>query len=152
MKRLLLPALLLAVLFIASCGTTKQIESNSPFDPAADRAELVSGQWTIQTIYGSDITPPPDRATPHLNFTEDGKVGGHTGCNPISGNYTLEDGLRISFSDMATGMAFCGEEVPYEADLLEILNRTDNYTLVDGQLSLNKARMAPMAVLVKTGK
>lgn len=147
MKRFILPALLL-ILLSAACNTTQQRENqDSPFDPAADRAELVGTRWDFQTISGEDIGATADRTTPHLSFTEDGKVSGHTGCNPINGTYSMEEGLRISFSDVATGLAFC-EDVPYESDLLETLNRTDNYTLSNGVLSLNKGRMAPMATLI----
>jgi heat shock protein HslJ len=151
MKRFLFPLLLIGLL-LASCNTNKNMDSDSPFDPAGDRQELISADWNFQTIYGQDIAAAEGRTTPHLKFTEDGQVQGHTGCNPITGTYTLEDGLRIRFSDMATGMAFCGDEVGYESDLLEVLNQTDNYTLNDGVLSLNKARMAPMATLIKANK
>lgn len=92
--------------------------------------------------------PPAGCTNAYLTFTADGKVQGHAGCNPINGTYTLEDGLRIEFSQMASGMLFCGE-VDYESDFLEILNTADNYTLNDGTLNLNKGRMATMAVLKK---
>lgn len=101
-------------------------------------------------IYGKDVDAPDDRDEVYLTFTADGKVQGHTGCNPISGTYTLEEGLRITFENMATGLAFCAD-MPYESDFLEALNTADNYTLSDGKLSLNKARMAPLAVLEKNG-
>ncbi|NJC26776.1 META domain-containing protein [Neolewinella antarctica] len=148
MNRLFLPLLFLMVL-VASCNTSKKMAEDSPFDPEADRKELVGSTWSIDRIFGKDITAPDGRTKPYLTFTADGKVQGHTGCNPINGNYTLENGLRITFSDMASGMAFCGD-VPYEAEFLEILNTADNYTLNNGSLSLNKGRMAPMAILSNT--
>jgi heat shock protein HslJ len=145
--RYLLPAALF-LLLLASCASRQPNTSGqqSPFDSAADREELVKHSWTVTTLYGQDLTAPADRDLPYLTFTEDGKVQGHTGCNPINGTYTLEEGLRIRFEGLASGLAFC-EDVAYESDFLEVLNATDNYTLNNGSLSLNKARMAPMAVL-----
>lgn len=146
MKKLLIPPLFLFALFVASCSTSKQAAKDSPFDPEADRKELVGSTWTIDRIFGKDINAPAGRANPHLTFTAYGKVQGHTGCNPINGTYTLEKGLRIKFENMASGLAFCGD-IPYESEFLEVLNSADNYTLVNGVLSINKGRMAPMAVL-----
>lgn len=147
MKRFLLPTLLLLLVFVTSCNVNKQLAEASPFDPdpEAERKELVGTTWTIDRINGKEISAPDGRNKPYLTFTTDGKVQGHTGCNPINGTYTLEKGLRIKFGNMATGLAFCGD-VPYESEFLEVLNTTDNYTLVDGVLSLNKGRMAPIAV------
>jgi heat shock protein HslJ len=150
MKRLLFSAFVL--LLLASCGTSKNTNSttndDSPFDPEGDRQELVDDTWVFMRIYGNDIAGTEGRELPQLTFSEDGTFSGHTGCNPINGSYTLEDGLRIKFDRVASGLALC-EDVTYEADLLEVINETDNYTLNDGVLSLNKARMAPMAQLVK---
>lgn len=149
MKNLILPLFLFTMLF-ASCNTNKQMAKDSPFDPEADRKELVGSTWTIDRIFGKGIVASDDRAAPYLTFTADGKVQGHTGCNPVNGTYTLENGLRIKFDNMASGLAFCGDAAPHEANFLEVLNTTDNYTLNKGMLSLNKGRMAPMAVLKAT--
>ncbi len=147
MKPFLLPFLLL-LLLLTSCNSSKQMTKDAPFDPAADRKELVGSTWTVDRIFGKPVTAPGGRDLPRLTFTADGKVQGYTGCNPVNGTYTLEEGLRIRFGEMATGLAFC-EDVPYEKDFLDILSTTDNYTLVGGNLSLNKGRMAPMATLVR---
>lgn len=145
MKYLFLPALLL-VLLISSCNTTKNMDTKSnPFDLEANRKALTAQKWEIEKIFGRDIEAPEGRDEPTLKFNMDGTVTGHTGCNPINGTYTLEEGLRIKFNNMATGLALCSD-VPYEREFLDILNTADNYTIADGMLSLNKARMAPMAV------
>ena len=153
MKNILVPAAalsLLLLLFATSCvgrpGAATQSPQDTPFDPGADRSTLVAHTWTFSKMFGQDIAAGEGRELPYLTFTADGKVQGHTGCNPLNGTYTLEDGLRIRFADLATGLAFC-EDVPYENQLLEALNTADNYTLNDGTLSLNKARMAPLAIL-----
>lgn len=148
MKQLFIPTLLLFALFATSCSTAQSMINTTTFDPEADRKELTSATWTFDRVLGTTIDKATDGNQPYLKFTTDGKVMGNTGCNPINGTYTLEKGLRIKFNNVATGLALC-EDFPYERDLLQILNSTDNYTLTGGTLSLNKGRMAPMGVLSK---
>jgi copper homeostasis protein (lipoprotein) len=75
------------------------------------------------------------------------KVLGTGGCNSFFGTYELKEGNRISFSKMgATQMACMDMEV--EGLLFKTLERTDNYSLKNDTLQLNKARMAPLAKFV----
>ena len=146
MKHLLAPFIVL-LLLLTACGGSKSATTTTdrPLDPERDRRELVGTTWTAQQIFGEDVTAPAGRKSPYLTFTADGRVQGHTGCNPINGSYTLEEGLRIRFEQMTTGLAFC-QDVPYENNFKEVLNTADNYTITEGELRLNKARMASLAV------
>lgn len=147
MKYLLAP-LTIFLLLLTACGGSKpgtSTSSDRPFDPERDRRELIGTTWTATQIFGEDVSAPDGRRAPYLTFTADGRVQGHTGCNPINGNYTLEEGLRIRFEQMTTGLAFC-QDVPYETNFKEVLNTADNFTVREGELRLNKARMAALAV------
>ena len=149
MKRL--PFLALFVLLLTVACTSRKGDpsgSDSPFDLEADRATLVGSTWQLAEVQGREIEAPERREAAQISFTADGRVTGNTSCNPINGSYVLEEGLRIRFEGMASGLAFC-EEVTYERGLLEALGTADNYTLNDGVLYLNKARMAPLAKFVK---
>ena len=112
------------------------------------RQELIGTTWTLDRLFGNKPTIPSDRTAPTLTFTADGKVHGNAGCNTLNGSYTLQDGLRLKFEQVAVTRMLC-QDVNYENAFLEALNTTDNYTVVNGVLSLNKARMAPLAVLKK---
>ena len=84
---------------------------------------------------------------PHIILkNEDRRVNANSGCNSIMGTYELEQGNRIKFSQMMSTMMAC-VNMEIETELKKALETTDNYTLsADGKyLSLNKARMAPLA-------
>jgi len=77
---------------------------------------------------------------------EDHRVNGSGGCNTIFGSYEISDGNRIKFSQMATSMKMC-LNMELEDALKRALDMADNYSLSDDgkYLSLNRARMAPLA-------
>lgn len=75
---------------------------------------------------------------------ESSRFFGNGGCNSINGGYTLKEGNRISFGNVASTMMAC-PSMEKEKIIAQILEETDNYSIADGQLSLNKARMAPLA-------
>ena len=71
---------------------------------------------------------------------------GFAGCNAISGEYKLEDGNRICFSNMATSLSICPDVAINESEFLEIFKLADNYTINKDTLSLHVGRRAPLAV------
>jgi uncharacterized lipoprotein NlpE involved in copper resistance len=72
------------------------------------------------------------------------RVNGNNGCNTFFGTYELMEGWRIRFSRMASTMMAC-ENVNYDSEFLAVFEKADNYTVQSDTLSLNKARMAPLA-------
>lgn len=77
---------------------------------------------------------------------EDSVATGNTSCNTFSGRYAIKSGQQISFGrNMAVTMKAC-PDMSIESAFLEMLKMADNYSLSDdGMLSLNRARMAPLA-------
>ena len=103
--------------------------------------------WKLETLYGKKVTmTETQEREAFFRLTLDGRLVGFSGCNALSGSYTLEEGFRISFDKVAVTKKMCDEAIN-ERDFLEVLNTADNYTLsaYDEKLSLNKARMAPLA-------
>ncbi|MDX1331932.1 MAG: copper resistance protein NlpE N-terminal domain-containing protein [Robiginitalea sp.] len=107
--------------------------------------QLENKKWILTEIMGKEFTPGEGNNEAYLYFDrETGRVSGNNSCNSINGTYDLQEGNRISFSRMASTLMACPDM--QTADLFnEVLERADNYTVADGILSLNKARMAPMA-------
>jgi len=56
----------------------------------------------------------------------------------------LKNGGRIAFSGIATSLRAC-PDMETESGLFKVLEMTDNYAIAGPQLSLHKARMAPLA-------
>ncbi|KKO45015.1 hypothetical protein WG68_12820 [Arsukibacterium ikkense] len=78
-----------------------------------------------------------------LQFDAEGRVSGYTGCNNLTGGYQLQ-GPRLSFSPLATTRKACLQDT-IEPQLLDVLSKVDNISIAGDELSLNRARMAPLA-------
>lgn len=72
------------------------------------------------------------------------RASGNNSCNNFFGGYAIEAGQRIRFSgNMGATMMAC-PDMTTEAAFMEALRTVDNYSVNGNQLSLNKARMAPL--------
>lgn len=68
-----------------------------------DPAILGGGAWTVEDINRGGII---DNTVLTLNFSEDGKVTGSTGCNNLSGSY-IATGTTLTFSPLVTTRRAC---------------------------------------------
>jgi copper homeostasis protein (lipoprotein) len=99
-------------------------------------------RWELLTLRGADL-PATLTERPWLELRRDGTVAGFAGCNSFSGSYTL-DGLQLRFNDIAATLRGCLDPAMNDA-LLQVLKDVDNFTRSSNTLSLNRARMAPLA-------
>ena len=72
------------------------------------------------------------------------RVHGSGGCNTFNGSYELKEGNRISFSKIASTLMAC-ENMEAEQEFFKVLETADKFNLVGNTLTLNKAKMAPLA-------
>ena len=109
-------------------------------------SDIVEKYWKLVELNGVEITSSEHQATePHFILkVENNRVVGHGGCNSTNGSYVIENGNRIKFSQMISTMMAC-MDMETEANFLRALNTADNYTINNDTLSLNRARMAPLA-------
>lgn len=103
--------------------------------------------WKLVELGGQPIEDGAPSAPFLMLVPGSGRVNGNGGCNTIMGGYELTDNNRISFSQFASTMMACPGENP-EQEFLKVFDQVDNYTLKRDTLSLNKARMAPLARFV----
>lgn len=111
-------------------------------------SQITEKYWKLKTLEGQEIEMA-DNQEKEAHFilkTEGNKVQGFAGCNSFSGNYTLEKGNRISFSQMATTLRACPDVDVNESEFLKIFELADNYTINNDILMLNIGRRAPLAV------
>jgi copper homeostasis protein (lipoprotein) len=107
---------------------------------------IVEQYWKLIELQGSPVTTAPQggREAHMMLKAANNQVVGNGGCNSFSGSFKLSEGDRISFANLiATEMA-C-PNLAIETKYFEVLSMTDNYTVRGDTLSLNKARMAPLA-------
>lgn len=101
--------------------------------------------WKLVELNGQPV-PALDREPYLILHTSDGRVTGFGGCNSFTGSYEIDEAtLRIRFDQVASTMMACASGMEIETAFHEVLRRTDNYSLADDRLSLNRARMAPLA-------
>jgi heat shock protein HslJ len=119
---------------------------------AADNAgvaidsRLLGGKWVLTEIYGKAVTPSADRKEVFLAFkAEDASFYGNGGCNGFGGKVLANTEFKIEFGDAVQTMMACVGAMEIESQLHKALKATDNYSVKNGVLSLNKARMAPLA-------
>jgi len=113
---------------------------------------VVEKYWKLVEIQGKPVVLGENAGRePFIILrAESGRVNGNTGCNTIMGSYELEPAAnRIRFSQMASTQMMClsAEVMEIESEMLKMFGMVDNYSLSpDGKyLSLNRARMAPLA-------
>lgn len=102
--------------------------------------------WKLIELNGKPVKVDSTfQREPYIIFKDEGnRFIGNGGCNGVSGNYRVESLNRISFSQaLSTEMACPNLEI--EDEFLKALLKADNFTVDNDELTLNKARMAPLA-------
>ena len=149
---------ILSLIFISTgCGihngNTNQNDTTSLPDESRttgkmQHAGLADGRWRLVSLLGKDIEENDQEQAAYLVFSqEDQRVSGFNSCNNISGSYSIEKGQQLRFSQMITTMRACMNSV--EQDFMKVLERADNFAIKGDTLSLNRARMAPLARFVR---
>lgn len=109
--------------------------------------EIEGRRWKLVELGGNPVEAgqAERRAVLELH-ADDAIAAGNTSCNSFSGPYAIKAGQRISFGpNMAVTRMACPDS-SLESAFLEMLQQVDHYTVSDeGMLSLNRARIAPLA-------
>ena len=134
--------IIMLTLIMGACKTTADVHSSKVPEGITEK------YWKLIELNGKPFVKDETMGRePHIILkNEDRRVNANGGCNSIMGAYELEQGNRIKFTQMMSTMMAC-VNMEIETELKKALETTDNYTLsADGKyLSLNKARMAPLA-------
>lgn len=98
---------------------------------------LTGARWQVESLLqGESVSSVPVGAEAFLEFREDGKVLGNTGCNNLSGGYTREDG-SITFTPIVTTKKACADDVnALERAVLEVLEGTVTAEITADRLEL----------------
>lgn len=144
-------------LLLFACNSTKNMEQTKNTTVNDQQTSQKTGidqsvtekYWKLVELKGQAVSMGEQRPK-EAHFilkNEDSRLVGNSGCNSFSGTYELADGNRIRFSQLiATKMACM--DMNTEQQFLQVLSAADNYSLQGDSLSLNRARMAPLARFV----
>jgi heat shock protein HslJ len=137
MKKLIFALIILSPLSNA-CSSTKNVNVMNM---------LTQNSWVVNTIMGKSVdTSAFAKGLPNLNFGNDGKLTGSTGCNNFTGNFKLEGtGLQLDPGAM-TRMACPGNG---EADFLNAVKQVTNVKLNGNTLSLLNGANEVMSLVPK---
>jgi len=107
---------------------------------------LEDKKWVLMELMGQEFVQPEGTKQAYITFhSELARVIGSNGCNVFTTEYQLKSMNRVSMGHLASTLMACpGMETA--ATFNDILQKVDNYSLSEeGILSLNRARMAPLA-------
>ncbi len=129
---------LFITLIIFGCKST-------PDHSTTNNKIITDKYWKLIELNGKRITAEQQAKEAYFVLkTEENRITGNGGCNSFFGTYQLLPGNSIQISPLgSTKMACLNDNV--EDEFLKILAITDNYTIKNDTLSLNKARMALLA-------
>jgi heat shock protein HslJ len=151
-------SLILAFVFItivlSGCKSSQKIPvvPSQPAPPPTTRIQETT--WKLIELMGKPVVLSENNKKEIYIILkkEENGVQGFSGCNTIMGKYELKEGNRITFSAMASTMMAC-PDLATETEFNKMLGIVDNYSLNGKTMTLNKAKMAPMArfeaVLIK---
>lgn len=142
------------VFSVISCNTQKTITGDTTPNKEVEmekQSEIINTEWILTELEGKklDVDQAQDG---NVRFTlngADNTFSGYFGCNSGFGNFSLEKGNRIRFSQIGTTRMACPDLAINETQVLEVFNIADNYTLNGTTLNLNVGRRAPLAVFKK---
>ena len=151
--RLSILLLSLFSLVLVSCGGNKKADNDATADETAieqaDFDQEITGKyWKLILLEGQKVEMAENQER-EIFFTlhaDDNTVSGFAGCNSITGEYELEEGGRVRFSNMGITMMICPDVAVNESEYMEVFELTDNYTIYNDTLSVNVGRRAPLAV------
>lgn len=114
--------------------------------PAAPVITITDKKWKLIELMGQPVADSINGKKPYIIFKNaDSTYEANGGCNGLGGGFVLDEKtLRIQFKQGMSTMMAC-PDMTVENGLKTVFTDTDNYTINDSTLSLNKARMAPLA-------
>jgi heat shock protein HslJ len=103
-------------------------------------------RWVLIELNGEPVQTPEGGQPAYLELqAAEAKVTGHASCNRFFGSYEIKRGNRISFGNNVGMTMMACPDMSIETAFMDAMRKADNYAISADQLSLNKARMAPLA-------
>ena len=119
-------------------------KASAPASRVSD-ASLTETYWKLTELMGQPVPRTgPDTREIHIILKNGGRLQGFAGCNNIMGAFESKDKFSISFSGLASTRMACPDMTTEDA-LKKALEQVDNYSIMGDNLSLSKAKIAPLA-------
>lgn len=105
-------------------------------------SEMPNGQWKLTGYnFRQKIAFPIDKMNITLNI-EDGRLGGHSGCNVYGGDFAIEDD-KLKVGGLISTMMACDEIVmQFERTYSQTLQNATEFTVSGDELVLTDPKTA----------
>ena len=111
-------------------------------------SQLTGNEWNVTSLLGKTLNPSDGlKVLPTINFTEDGKLFGSTGCNNFVGSFKLE-GSSLSLDPGAITKMFCPDSP--EQDFLTAVKQVTNFKMDGTALNLLNGSNPVISLLPKS--
>lgn len=135
----------LCLLSLAACSIFKKTSLSQTGKDRIETSQITDRKWKLVELAGKPVADKINGKEPFILLQKsDGRYSASGGCNGMGGEFKLLDNGKIKFSQGMSTMMAC-ENMEIENGLGKALISADNYSLNGDDLSLNKARMAPLA-------
>ncbi|WP_267403952.1 MULTISPECIES: META domain-containing protein [unclassified Chryseobacterium] len=143
--RYYLGSFILILFFTASCVS----KPSTPTPPTQGNNDITGKVWKLTEINGKPIALKDPKSNPHFKLNmADMRYEGNGSCNGVGGTFEIKpEIMRIKFNQGMSTMIAC-EDLETEQFFVKALLSADNYSVNGNTLTLNKARMAPLAKFV----
>jgi heat shock protein HslJ len=103
--------------------------------PSQNGHALEGPQWRL-TLFAVGPQPKavPEGVVISLRL-ENGRLEGSGGCNSIGGDYTLK-GRYLTTAGLISTKMFCAEAMPYETQFLQMLEKSQTYSISGNTLEI----------------
>ncbi len=110
--------------------------------------QLVGTEWSVTSLLGKSLNAADiTKGLPSLNFSDNGKLFGSSGCNNFTGSYKLE-GTKLSLDPGAMTKMMCPDNT--EQDFLNAINQVTNIKQNGNTLDLLNGAKTIMSLIPKT--
>jgi heat shock protein HslJ len=127
----------MCALGLGACAVAPSDPAAPPPERAAQPAAVAAAATSLVGTRWTGVVPGADpRSLPRLEFATEGRVVGFTGCNMLSGAWTMAGG-EVKFGPLVTTKRGCvGPEGDIEKRLLAALGDKSRVTREAGKLIL----------------
>ncbi|SDQ14985.1 Heat shock protein HslJ [Chryseobacterium soldanellicola] len=135
---------LTALIFVSFVVACKPV----PTTPQAS-TDITGKTWKLTEINGQPIKLKDPKRNPFFKLNMASmRYEGNGGCNGVGGTFEIKpEAMRIKFNQGMSTMMAC-DDLETEQLFTKALLAADNYSVNGNTLTLNKAKMAPLAKFV----
>lgn len=133
-----------AAILFSACHSLRKAPTDTNPSTMETATSITGKKWQLVELGGQPVAATINGKMPFIQLSdEDGRYSATAGCNGLGGSFTLKRN-RVKFTLGMSTMMFC-DNMEIETEFKNVLEQADNYTVNGDTLSLNKARMAPLA-------